>query len=247
MTITPIRLGEVWIERPVLDFYRGWKEVLWAPMWSWIIRDGTDISLVDCGPPDAAWCGEHTRKVRQMPDDSISTSLARHGLRPTDVRNLVLTHLHWDHSGVLDLFPESNIILQERELRYAMDPVWVHDRAFWLEETGANRAIGDGRMTMVNGDARISASVEVSIAPGHTPGSQIVAVGNGSSRIIIAGDTISLLSSIEDSGAPDHYRPGGVYVDLQEYVETLDKLRGIGAPILPGHEPSLARDVVIRP
>ncbi|MFN8620098.1 MAG: MBL fold metallo-hydrolase [Chloroflexota bacterium] len=39
-----------------------------------------------------------------------------------DVEFVLLTHLHWDHAGNCDLFPEATVFVQRDELRYAIAP-----------------------------------------------------------------------------------------------------------------------------
>ena len=44
------------------------------------------------------------------------------GVDPRDVEFVVLTHLHWDHAGNCDLFPDARVLVQRDELRYAIAP-----------------------------------------------------------------------------------------------------------------------------
>lgn len=71
----------------------------------------------------------------------------------------------------------------------------------------------------------------------------MVVVGAGSDSAILAGDTISIEANRVRSDG--RIQPGGVFVHLDEYVETLARLTHLPGKILPGHEPSIAADVPI--
>jgi glyoxylase-like metal-dependent hydrolase (beta-lactamase superfamily II) len=60
--------------------------------------------------------GHHTTKRRLL------NGLARHGLRPTDIAAVVLSHLHFDHANNLEMFPRARVYVSKAECAYARDP-----------------------------------------------------------------------------------------------------------------------------
>ena len=57
--------------------------------------------------------------------------------RTTSSSPVVLTHLHWDHVGNRDLFPDATVLVQEDELRYAISPGRPAPRGpFWGSTAG---------------------------------------------------------------------------------------------------------------
>jgi len=52
---------------------------------------------------------------RSMPGMNLATQMRRHGLEPEDVQCVVLSHLHYDHTGDLRAFPQARLLLTRRE------------------------------------------------------------------------------------------------------------------------------------
>ena len=53
-------------------------------------------------------------------------TLATLGVDAAGVRDVIITHLHYDHVGNFGLFPNARFHLQEREMRYATGPAMAH-------------------------------------------------------------------------------------------------------------------------
>src|ERR1035438_7469104 len=53
-----------------------------------------------------------------------SEAVGRLGLKPEDITDLVITHMHWDHADGMDLFPKARIWLQKDELEYYAGAAW---------------------------------------------------------------------------------------------------------------------------
>jgi glyoxylase-like metal-dependent hydrolase (beta-lactamase superfamily II) len=87
----------------------------------WLIRGhGRDI-LVDTGF-NAEEASLRSRKLTLNPVDA----LARFGVNADDIRDVVVTHLHYDHAGNLDRFPNARFHLQDREMSYATGRCMCH-------------------------------------------------------------------------------------------------------------------------
>ena len=80
----------------------------------WLIRGGGRDILVDTGF-NAEEAQARGRKLTLNPVDA----LAGFGVAADDIKDVIVTHLHYDHAGNLDRFPNARFHLQDREMSYA--------------------------------------------------------------------------------------------------------------------------------
>jgi glyoxylase-like metal-dependent hydrolase (beta-lactamase superfamily II) len=118
-------------------------------------------------------------------DRSIGDALREVGLGPDAIDTVVMTHMHFDHSGgttrrsagggLEPVFPHARHVVQAREWQDATHP---HDRnrASYLGENIG--PLGEaGLLQLVEGETEIAPGVRVLPTPGHTAGHQSVLVG----------------------------------------------------------------------
>jgi N-acyl homoserine lactone hydrolase len=148
------------------------------------------------------------------------------------VTRVVLTHLHFDHAGGLDLLPGTvPVHVQRREWEAGRDPEAIA-RNFFLPRDYAG--IGE-QVVLVDGDHDLlgDGSVELLLTPGHTPGHQSVRVGEG---LVIGGDVTHFAAGLDDHRFPLF----GDDLDTQRAsAERLRALRDAGADVRPGHDPDV--------
>ena len=90
-------------------FDEEWSE--WLPIYAWAIEHDEGIIVVDTGEAARVhergyhprWHPFYRRAARFSvhPDEELGAQLRVLGIRPRDVRQVVLTHLHTDHAGGL--------------------------------------------------------------------------------------------------------------------------------------------------
>jgi glyoxylase-like metal-dependent hydrolase (beta-lactamase superfamily II) len=129
---------------------------------------------------------------------SLPTSLAALGLWPEDVTDVVCTHLHFDHIGWLSAdgrpyFPNATVRCAGADLEYFL--AGPDEEGFVLPLFGAISArerlapVLD-RIDTWESDGAICAGIDVRLAAGHTPGSSVVVVADGTSRALLLGDVV---------------------------------------------------------
>ena len=63
-------------------------------------------------------------------EDFVVNQLERLDVDPASVRYVVQSHLHLDHSGAIGHFPNTEYVVQRRELQYAYTPDWFQKPAY---------------------------------------------------------------------------------------------------------------------
>ena len=120
------------------------------------------------------------------------------GMGPKDIHAVVLTHLHFDHSGgctrldragnVAPTFPKAKYYVQEACWDEACNP---NERCH-----GTNRADNflpieeRGQLELLDGDTEIMPGLNVVVTDGHAKGHQMVMVNHGGERIVFLGDIV---------------------------------------------------------
>jgi len=80
-------------------------------MMVWLVRGNGHTILVDSGFYREQFMKQWHPTNYVKPSEAI----ARLGLKPEDITDVVITHMHWDHADGLDLFPKARIWLQKDE------------------------------------------------------------------------------------------------------------------------------------
>ena len=106
---------------------REWTEPL--PIYAFAIEHPEGVIVVDTGESAGAsepgyfprWHPVFRLAVREWvePEQEIGPQLEQLGIRPNDVRRVVMTHLHTDHAGGLHHFPNTEILVTPAEIAYA--------------------------------------------------------------------------------------------------------------------------------
>lgn len=191
------------------------------PVYVWVIEHPEGVIVIDVGDTAQAnapgsfpaierpyWRSQYRFKIQ--PQQEIGAQLAALGIPPENVRFVVLTHAHFDHTGALYAFPNARFIISAKEwqdvLRYrsahfalpSKYPVWFKPESIAYVPA----AVGPFEQSYP-----LTKAGDVSIipTPGHTLGHQSVILQDATDTIFFAGDTSfdqdSLLNGIIDAPA----------------------------------------------
>ena len=90
-------------------------------MMIWVLKGANGrIALVDSGFHREQYFRQFSVQDYVKPSEAIAPL----GLKPDDITDIFLTHMHWDHAGGIDLFPSARIWIQKDEYDYYTSDAW---------------------------------------------------------------------------------------------------------------------------
>jgi len=201
----------------------------------WVLRSERETILVDTGFHPVAGA----RRGRTCLIEPAQ-AMALLDLDPDTVTRILVTHLHYDHTGNLDRFPDAELLIPAVELDFWLGPLGRRGQfAHAVEEAELDvirSAVDDGRVTRLIGGEEIAEDVHAVHLGGHSPGQMALAVFGTRPGVILASDAVHFYEELEQD------RPFGVIANLAEMYEGYDTLRelaGDGGHIVPGHDPEV--------
>ncbi len=208
-----------------LDFY----------VWAIVGAHGTFV--VDTGF-DEAMAKKRNRQILKP----VGEGLKAMGIAPDAVENVIVTHLHYDHTGNYELFPRARYHLQDCEMEYATGRCMCHAHQrlpFEVDDIVAMvRKVFAGRVRFHDGASEVAPGIVVHKIGGHSKGLQCVQVKTRRGLVVLASDTSHLYAHIEQARVfPIVYNVG----DVLEGYETLKRLASSPHHIVPGHDPAVLK------
>jgi len=203
----------------------------------WLVRSASRTFVIDTGF-DAAVGARRGRKTITPPEEG----LARLGVAAKSVKDVIITHLHYDHVGNWALFPAATFHLQDDEMAYATGrrmAEQAHSQAYEVDEVVAMvREVYRGRVRFHDGDAELAPGLSLHRVSGHTKGMQVVRVRTRAGWMVLASDASHLYANMNDK------RPFPIVWDVPLMVAGYARVAALAdAPglIVPGHDPLVMR------
>lgn len=201
----------------------------------WLLRGsgGREI-LVDTGFDEATAARRGRTILRPVAD-----CLRAVGTAPEAIRDVIVSHLHYDHAGNLGLFPNATFHIQDREVAFATGrhmcaaclraPFEVEDVVKLV------RAVYADRVVFHDGEGEIAPGVTVHHVGGHSDGIQMVRVATVRGPLILAVDAAHYYANIE------RQNPFPIVFDLGAMIQGWRRARqlagGDDSLVIPGHDP----------
>ena len=203
------------------------------------------LTLIDVGP-----------KTKEAAA-ALREKLAKHGVKFSDIRRIVLTHAHEDHCGlaksVRDEAKDAEILIHDWETghlfgRLAHDehrelmlrsgvpePVFKEMQALYAQVSLLTDSLEDGGFSPLHDEMELefaTGSLKVLHTPGHTPGS--CSFAREANRTLICGDCVLKRITPNPILSPDPVDPTKRFRSLAEYLVSLAKLRSYSPTLAYG-------------
>jgi glyoxylase-like metal-dependent hydrolase (beta-lactamase superfamily II) len=160
------------------------------------------------------------------------------GIAPEEVDDVIITHMHWDHVGNFDKFPNARFHIQQMEHSYVIgtDTYWKGFKGGVLVEDVVSliRSNYQERVVFHEGEGHIAPGISVHFVGGHTKGQQIARVRTERGWVVVASDAAHYYANMEARNPfPAVYNVGDMLISFDAARELADSPEHI----IPGHDP----------
>lgn len=168
-----------------------------------------------------------------------SEAVARAGVKPDDVTDVIISHVHWDHLDGIDLFPKARVWIQKEEFEHHTDSTGaVLNRAIDAADAKLLAGIArEGRLMLVDGDDKeIIPGITVYTGGKHTFASQYATVHTTFGTVVLASDNAYLYQNLE------RHVPIAQTLDPASNLAAQSRMLTLASDpkfIVPGHDPEV--------
>jgi glyoxylase-like metal-dependent hydrolase (beta-lactamase superfamily II) len=199
----------------------------------WAIVGPERTFLLDTGFDAAIGAGRGRTLVRP-----VEAGLAAIGIDPASVRDIIVSHMHYDHAGNHELFPQARYHVQDDEMAFCTGRAMCHGvmRAPF-EASDVQAMVGKlfaGRVVFHDGVSELAPGLTLHKVGGHTRGLQVVRVNTRRGWVVLASDAAHFYANWEQR------RPFPIVDSVSTYLDAygvIERLASSPAHIIPGHDP----------
>ena len=201
----------------------------------WIVQNARRRFVVDLGfSPESALA-----RNRRLIHEPVA-ALAKVGVDPETLTDIVISHLHVDHAGNIERFPAARVHVQDAEVGFVTGRSMHEDHlryAYELEDVlNIMRKNWGKQLAFHGGDDALFPGVSLHHLPGHAPGLQGTLVKTRRGRVLLASDGTHFY--------PNAYlqSPFRITIDSAESIASYRRMFVlIDGPdfLIPGHDPKV--------
>jgi glyoxylase-like metal-dependent hydrolase (beta-lactamase superfamily II) len=201
----------------------------------WLIRGNGRTVLVDAG----FYRDKFVQRWKPAGFIPPAIAIKGAGVRPEDVTDIIVSHIHWDHADGVDQFPNARIWVQKAEYDHHVGPAGEQrDRAIDQEDALMFASLTKrGRVQLVKGDStEIIPGITVFTGGKHTFESQYASVRTKGGTVVIASDNAYLYENLEN------HRPIAQTLDSLSNLRAQARMMRLASSprlVVPGHDPAV--------
>ncbi|MCF8110047.1 MAG: N-acyl homoserine lactonase family protein [Desulfobacteraceae bacterium] len=197
----------------------------------WYIEGLEPITIVDAGAQKEHFTNpEFPMKTRM----SLEEGLSQINIKPEEIENVIVTHLHFDHIALAYRYENATFIVQKEELEYARNP-------HIFNSVDYNPQLFEGlSFKIVQGDTELYPGINLLHTPGHSPGGQSVQINTDKGKAIITGfcsqmSTFTQTPFMKEKGL--EVAACGLHTDCRIAYDTALRVKNAADIIIPNHDP----------
>lgn len=169
----------------------------------WLVRGNGRNILVDDGN-GTKW-SDKLKDIYSLDyqNADLLSSLRRIGVAPSDITDVILTHLHFDHAGGSTTIEDGKLVPAFRNARY-----YVQRKQWELSQHPAEKDRGSfmrddymplmehNVLELVDGESEIFPGIELLVTNGHTNSQQLPKISDGTTSMLFCCDLLPTTSHV---------------------------------------------------
>lgn len=166
-----------------------------------LISDDKKI-LIDTGM-GKKWDDKSKNIYNINPELDIELALERNGIKSNEITDVLLTHLHFDHTGgstktendkIIPTFTNARYYVQKKNFQWAVNPS-ERDRGSYIKYN-FEVLMKEGVLNLVDNEIDFDEFISLKIINGHTFGQQMVKISDSSQTLLYVADLLPFVSHI---------------------------------------------------
>ncbi len=136
--------------------------------------------------------------------NTLQKSLEKNGLKPEDITDVILTHLHFDHTGgstkiengkFVPAFPNAKYYVQKKQFEWALKPS-ARDKGSYIPNTFMPLN-DEGILDLVDGESFFDDEIQFLPVNGHTFAQQVIKISDSTNTYLFCGDLLPTMAHIQ--------------------------------------------------
>lgn len=167
-----------------------------------LLISGDKKILIDTGMGNK-W-DERSKKIYNINASlSLESALEQKGIRPDQITDVLLTHLHFDHTGgstkledgkIIPAFPNAKYHVQKKNFEWAINPS-ERDKGSYIKEN-FEPLYKEGVLNFIDGETNFDENISFKIINGHTFAQQMILISDSVSNVLYCCDLMPFVSQI---------------------------------------------------
>lgn len=198
-----------------------------VPQIAFLIETVDGYVLYDCGPHHEAMKGRWNPQIQeswpltQSEEQRFINQLRLCGVKPEDINTVIISHMHQDHFGNIELLTHADVYVPKADFMYAQTLVHLNsDRRTHEGYVKQDLETYVKEYHLVEEDFELLPGIEVINLPGHTPGLLGIVVHTDNNTYIMPQDACYCS---ELYGPPA--RLSGTFYDNIAFLKSIEKVR----------------------
>jgi glyoxylase-like metal-dependent hydrolase (beta-lactamase superfamily II) len=209
-----------------------------------LLQSETKNILIDTGMGNK-WSEKEKSIYTVNENISLESALSKYNLSKNNITDVILTHLHFDHTGgsteiendkLIPAFPNAKYHVQKQNFEWAKNPS-DRDRGSYIKQNFMP-LFENGVLNLIDNESKFDDDIELLVINGHTFGQQMVKVSDSSNTLLFCSDLLPFVSHI-----PIPYIMGydiQPLVTVEEKKKYLQKALEENWKFFFGHDPEIA-------